>query len=128
MLKHFEEPSDREPKGQESSKEGEGLELAKEIKRIKEKISRGEEETEEGYLRIIELAKQIEKLFSPEMQLEAGVVIDVIEKLEKNTGQKIRDAADIHSQPDGTLAGAVQLADGRWVNFFWDKKGRVITR
>jgi hypothetical protein len=48
--------------------------------------------------------------------------------LEKIGGQEIRGADYIHSQPDGTLAGKVQLADGRYVNFFWDKKGRVITR
>jgi len=32
-----------------------------------------------------------------------------------------------YSLSDGTLAGALLLSDGRWVNFFWDGE-RVIIR
>jgi hypothetical protein len=52
--------------------------------------------------------------------MKRGEILDFLLEMEKIHGEEIKDAWDIHSQPDGTLAGAVRLSDGREVNFFWD--------
>jgi len=58
---HFAQKEEK-PKSPEQIKEEKGLELAKEIKEIKERMAK-EGKTIEGYQRIIELAKEIKKLF-----------------------------------------------------------------
>ena len=107
-------------------KEKRGLELADEIKALRAKPQ--DQMTAEDWQSIIQKAKEIERLFSKEKELfPRGSIIDLVEKLEKASGEEIKDADNIHSQPDGTLAGRVELSDGRKLSFFWDGDEKVIT-
>ena len=48
-----------------------------------------------------------------------GEVFDYLRELEKKLSITIEDASDIHSQPDGSLAGRVLIA-GHWLPFKGD--------
>jgi len=74
MLKSFETyfNHEEEPKSPEQIKEEKGLELAKEVKKIQERMAR-EGETIEGYQRMSELLQEIKNLFEKERDYEAEV-------------------------------------------------------
>jgi hypothetical protein len=125
--KHFAQK--KEKKSPEQIKEEKALALAEEIGAIRKRMEK-EGKTIEGYQRITEIIKEITKIFesSPkETFMERGEILDFLLEMEKIHKREIKDAWDIRSQPDGTLAGRVQLSDGRWVNFFWDGE-RVYSR
>jgi len=117
-----------EPKSPEQIKEEKALELAEEIEKIQERMEK-EGETIEGYQRIIEIIKEITKIFesSSKETFMKGEILDFLLEMEKIHKREIKEAWGIHSQPDGTLAGMVQLSDDRWVDFFWDGE-RVYSR
>jgi hypothetical protein len=106
-----------EQKSPKQIKREKGSALAEEIKKIQERM------TIEGYQRIIELTQEITEIFESLMR---GEILDFLLEMEKIHGIKIKDAKDIHSQPDGTLAGLVQLSNGRWVPFQGDKLLKMI--
>jgi MoxR-like ATPase len=69
---------------------------------------------------IKELLRKIRiKIFeSPSKEtMKRGEILDFLLRMERIHGIEIKDVLDIHSQPDGTLFGKVQLSDGRWVLF-----------
>ena len=74
MLKSFETyfNHEEEPKSPEQIKEEKGLELAKEVKKIQERMAR-EGETIEGYQRMSKLLQEIKNLFEKERDYEAEV-------------------------------------------------------
>ena len=114
-------PEQNKPKSPEQIKEEKGLALAQEINEIKQRMAK-EGKTSEGFQRIIELAKKIEKIYrEKELTFRRGEVIDHLLNLEKISSVEIKDAFNIYRQPDGTLAGSVKLEDGRWVPFTGDK-------
>ena len=125
--KHFAKtPEQNKPKSPEQIKEEKALKLAEEIKEIQERMEE-EGETVEDYQRIIELAKKIEKIYrEKELTFRRGEVIDHLLNLEKISSVEIKDAFNIYRQPDGTLAGRVELEDGRFVNFFWDGERLIV--
>jgi len=49
-----------------------------------------------------------------------GKILDFLLEMEKIHKIEIKNAWGIYTQPDGKLAGRVELANGRLVNFFWD--------
>ena len=119
-FEYFAQKEEEKPKKVSPKKEQEAIEYAQELKAIKDK----ESPTEEDVKRAKELKRKIERIYSKETLtkiLERGSILEFIKKLEEETHQKIEDASYIHSQPDGTLAGQVQLEDGRWVPFQGDK-------
>jgi len=131
---HFAKQSEEE-KSPEQIKKEKGLALAQEIKEIQERMEK-EGKTIEGYKRITEIIKQITKIFesSSKETFMRGEILDFLLEMEKIHGIKIKYASDIHSQPDGTLAGAVQLsvwfnflmADG--LTFFGMEKGFILDK
>ena len=106
---------EKEEKEVSPGKHQEAIKYAQELKDIKNK----EFPTEEDLKRAEELTKKIEMIYSAKT-LERGSILKFIKKLEEKIQQEIKDAFDIHTQPDGTLAGIVKLEDDRWLNFFWD--------
>ena len=112
----------KKPKSLEQIKEEKALKLVEEIKKIEERMKK-EGETPEGYQRMTELLKKITEIFesSSEETFERGEILDFLLEMEKIHKIEIKDARDIHSQPDGTLAGRVQLFDDRIVPFQGDK-------
>jgi hypothetical protein len=114
---HFAQRSG-EQKSPEQIKKEKALALVEEIKEIKKRMTE-EGETIEGYQRIIELANRIKKIFesSPTETFMKGEILDFLLEMEKIHGIEIKYAWDIHSQPDGTLAGRVKLSEGRWLRW-----------
>ena len=112
----------KKPKSPEQIKEERALKWAEEIKKIKERMKK-EGETPEGYQRMTELLKKITKIFesSSEETFERGEIINLLLEMEKIHKIEIKNAYYIHTQPDGTLAGVVELSDGRRVPFQGDK-------
>jgi len=78
MLKSFETyfNHEEEPKSPEQIKEEKGLELAKEVKKIQERMAR-EGETIEGYQRMSELLQEIKDLFEEKEEEERDYETEV---------------------------------------------------
>jgi len=145
MRENFKQDSAKTPeqKSPEQIKEEKALALVQEIEKIQKEIvseqkrMEKEGETPEGYQKIIEwyqrigkIIKEIEKIFesSSKETFTRGEILDFLLEMEKIHKIKIINAWDIHSLPDGTLAGVVRFSElrngkkvTRWVPFQGDK-------
>ena len=94
MLKSFETyfNHEEEPKSPEQIKEEKGLELAKEVKKIQERMAR-EGETIEGYQRMSELLQEIKNLFEEKEEKERGHEAEV-KTIVTNLKKALKEGAD----------------------------------